>query len=209
MEDPGNAYAWEMLGAFGHELNHHGHFCTNYVPGDRQRKKGDGTCCRLLTGGIELEAGLSNDNSCCGTPARLTLKDAQGHGVGFIDCHEAAFLGPLIECGAIQVSARIGCLVHPIGGLPPIMVYVKGKVPWLEEHKSDPNWQTAILTMVKKLGVIDNEWLEDEDAELNEEAIKRIRPPATVRPRKCTCIAGSCWLSLEEESGGGWSDDSW
>ena len=194
MGDPSNGDEWEMLGAFGHELEHHGHFCKDYAPGCLQRNRGDGTCCPSLTGGIELETSLSNDNSCCGTNVRLALKNTQGHGVGFIDCHEAAFLGPLVECGAIQVSARIGRLVHPIGGKPPIMVYVKGKVPWLEAHKTDPNWQTAILTMVKKLGEIDNEWLKAEDDEINMEAIQRIRPPATVRPRKCTCIAESCWL---------------
>ena len=194
MGNPGNGDAWEMLGAFGHELNKHGHFCTNYVPGEFQRNNGDGTCCPLLVGGIELEASLSNDNSCCGTPARLTLKDTQGHGVGFIDCHEAAFLGPLVKCGAIQVSARIRSLIHPIGGVPPIMVFVKGNVPWLEERKTDPDWQIAILSMVRKLGEMDNEWLKDEDDELNAEAIQRIRPPANVRPRKCTCNAESCWL---------------
>ena len=196
MGGPSSGDEWEMLGAFGHELELHGHFCKDYAPGSLQKNRGNGTCCSHLVSSIELETSLSNDNTCCGTTVRLTLKNTQGHGVGFIDCHDAAFLGPLVECGAIQVSARIGTLVHPIGGKPPIVVYVEGKVPWLEEHKTDPKWQTAILTMVKKLGQVDDVRLQDDHllVELNGEAIRRIRPPATVRPRQCTCTGERCFL---------------
>jgi len=194
------ADAWEMLGAFGHELYQHGHFCTDYVPGDRQRQRGDGTCCPFLTGGIEMEASLSMTNACCGTSYRITLKNNQGHGLGLIDCHDAAYLGPLVECGAIKVSASIDCLVHPITGRPPIMVYVRGKVPWLEAHKTDPGWHRAIASLVEILGSDgsdgsdgDISWLEGKDFELNHDAIKRISHKAML-PRGCTCSGGRCWL---------------
>eukprot|EP00961_Rhodomonas_salina_P224488 3035081-Rhodomonas_salina.1 len=107
------------------------------------------------------------------------------------------FLAPLVQAGAITLSAHIpDCVIHFRGAHgPPVVMQVQGNLSWLIEHKQDPLHSTNINSLARLLGSSDTDWYEGFD--LNEQAIRDIQDPAA-SGRQCTCNDGKrgCFIQV-------------
>ncbi len=180
------------LGAFGAFLRHHGDFCEAYIPRDRQRSNGPqrGICCYSLVSSDDYHLRVeSGSNHCCGIRDRL-LVCFGAQDVGYIECHEASWLIPLLKRKLVNVSVSTGgCLVHPIGGEPPLCVEVSSEHPQrITEalNGSEPALINCVSSMFKHLGCDETQWMESH-VYYNSEEIEKLTKGRSFPGKPCTC----------------------
>jgi hypothetical protein len=192
------------LGAFGHCLDMHGHFCHAYLPGERQRGNGPvpGLCCHDLSGEtleVRLQEGV---NACCGTSDRLQLVNRlTQRPVGYLDCHHASWLAVLIKRQLIKVSVSRFCVFHPIGGKPPLQFDISAPdMVALIAAKGAPDTgsQVTMLSLVLGRDYTDNLCVEADQALVS----RLVDGPFPRPPCKCTsaCFIAQYHASFEAAS---------
>ena len=183
------------IGSFGDYICGHASFCDAYVPGDRQRHRGDGLCCDNLSPGLFSVEALADSNRCCGTTSRVKVMSDTGEQVGYLDCHNAKWVAALLAAKLVHVEGDAGCIMHLIGHVGvPVTWVVTGALPALAAAKDDPIIGPSIAGMLQSLG---SDFTRSDTMDLGspEPEICMSLSSESVPDPVCTCTSKTCFLA--------------
>ena len=135
-------------------------------------------------------------NTCCGTTLRVVATAVDtGARVGYLDCHNAKWLGALLASNLIFVQADADCIMHFIGapGVPVAWI-VHGDVARLAAMKDDAHLGPHIANLCEALGADMSRTDSVSDLSVDTEELGKLAS-STIKAPPCSCTQRTCFLT--------------